>query len=69
MAIRHSDLMLGKTLKDLYIQLLTDSGLSVRLCCQVLKNIQMYLAEEEAKMMKADKRCMCLQVLKSILEP
>jgi cohesin loading factor subunit SCC2 len=46
--------MIGSETKELYHHLLTDNGASNRMCCQVLKNIQNYLLEEEEKMIKAD---------------
>ena len=52
--MRHFEYMLGSEMKELYHHLLTDHGAPTRMCCQVLKNIQNYLQEEEDKMMKAD---------------
>ncbi|XP_074642892.1 nipped-B-like protein A isoform X2 [Tubulanus polymorphus] len=52
--IRHYETMMGTRLKEYYISLLTRSHLSVRLGCQVLKNLQNYLLEEEIKMIKSD---------------
>lgn len=53
-ACRHYTFMLGPRLKDLYTQLLTDSMASIKLRCQVLKNLQVYLMEEELQMSKSD---------------
>jgi len=52
--VRHFEYMLGAETKELYQHLLTDHGAPTKMCCQVLKNIQNYLLEEEDKMMKAD---------------
>jgi len=49
--------MLHKQLRDPYHHLLTHEDVSVRMCCQVLRNLQTYLVEEELKMMKADAEC------------
>lgn len=56
-AVRHYELMLGKELRELYNMYLTSTDVSERLCCQVLKNIQTYLTEEEVRMIKADHEC------------
>ena len=56
-AVRHYELMLGRDLRELYHNYLTSPDVSERLCCQVLKNIQTYLTEEETRMIKADHEC------------
>ncbi|RUS79411.1 hypothetical protein EGW08_012824, partial [Elysia chlorotica] len=53
-ACRHYTFMLGPRLKDLYTRLLTDSLASIKLRCQVLKNLQVYLLEEELQMCRSD---------------
>uniref|UniRef100_A0A2C9MAH1 Nipped-B protein n=1 Tax=Biomphalaria glabrata TaxID=6526 RepID=A0A2C9MAH1_BIOGL len=53
-ACRHYTFMLGPVLKDLYTRLLTDDKASVKLRCQVLRNLQVYLTEEELQMSKSD---------------
>ncbi|XP_059166950.1 nipped-B-like protein [Physella acuta] len=53
-ACRHYSFMLGPILKDLYTRLLTDDKASVKLRCQVLRNLQVYLTEEELQMSKSD---------------
>jgi len=56
----HSELMLTKRVKDMYRQMLsvdTDSPTAVQQLCQVVRNIYMYLVEEERKMMKAEAEC------------
>ena len=52
--------MLHKQLRDPYHHLLTHDDVPTRMCCQVLRNLQTYLVEEELKMMKADAECMCV---------
>ncbi|KAJ8305636.1 hypothetical protein KUTeg_016181 [Tegillarca granosa] len=54
LAVRHYDYMLGKELKELYYNFLTNQDVPVSLKCQVLKNLQYYLQEEEIRMQKAD---------------
>ena len=58
LCIRHYDFMLGTRLKEYYKHLLVWNP-SVRLKCQVLKNLHNYLSEEEIKMIKADHECKC----------
>ncbi|BFZ16564.1 hypothetical protein BsWGS_19603 [Bradybaena similaris] len=53
-ACRHYHIMLGPTLRDLYTKLLTDNSASVKLRCQVLRNLQVYLTEEELQMARSD---------------
>ena len=59
LCIRHYELMLGPEVKELYHYLLTSRDASIKLKCQVLRNLQNYLTEEELKMMKADAECKC----------
>ncbi|KAK2153386.1 hypothetical protein NP493_2320g00000 [Ridgeia piscesae] len=53
--------MLGQDLRELYIDLLTRKEAPVKMCCQVLCNMLMYLMEEEARMIKADQEWKKLQ--------
>ncbi|KAK2155227.1 hypothetical protein NP493_2098g00006 [Ridgeia piscesae] len=46
--------MLGQDMRELYIDLLTRKEAPVKMRCQVLRNMLMYLMEEEARMIKAD---------------
>ena len=57
LATRHFEFMLGKELRDSYQHYLTGCGVSVRMKCQVLRNLQNYLAEEENRLMKAEEDC------------
>lgn len=57
MCIRYYDLMLGREVKSIYSSLLTNENSPVQLKCQVLKNIQTYLQEEEIRMIKQDSEC------------
>ncbi|XP_075218552.1 nipped-B cohesin loading factor [Lycorma delicatula] len=52
--IRHYDLMLGPVLKTLYHQLLKEEDAPLSMKVQVLKNIEIYLQEEERRMIKQD---------------
>ncbi|XP_046372301.1 nipped-B-like protein isoform X3 [Haliotis rufescens] len=54
MVSRHYEFMLGKTMRDLYYRFLTGEDEPVKLRCQVLRNLQNYLIEEEFRMEKAD---------------
>ena len=49
--------MLFKETKELYHHLLTSDTVCERLCCQVLRNVQTYLTEEEERMVKDDANC------------
>jgi len=59
----HYEFMLHKQLRDPYHHLLTQEDVPIRMCCQVLRNLQTYLVEEELKMMKADAECMFISAL------
>ena len=48
---------MGKELRDLYHRHLTELDTSVEMRCQVLHNLQMYLSEEELRMLKAEEAC------------
>lgn len=65
----HYEFMLHKQMRDPYHHLLTQEDVATRMCCQVLRNLQTYLVEEELKMMKADAECtsVCLSVLPVIV--
>ncbi|KAL5016356.1 hypothetical protein ScPMuIL_005945 [Solemya velum] len=52
--VRHYELMMGKMMKELYNHFLNDETVPIRMRCQVLKNLTMYLTEEEVRMQKAD---------------
>jgi len=54
---RHYEYMLHKQLRDPYHKFLMNADAPVKMCCQVLRNLQTYLVEEEVKMMKADSEC------------
>ena len=54
---RHYEYMLGKLLKDMYHDFLTNDNAPIKLRCQVLKNLQLYLVEEEITMSKSDAEC------------
>ncbi|KAK7495047.1 hypothetical protein BaRGS_00013687 [Batillaria attramentaria] len=51
---RHYEYMLGKLVKEMYHDFLTNDNASIKLRCQVLKNLQLYLIEEEIQMSKSD---------------
>ncbi|XP_025080871.1 nipped-B-like protein B isoform X1 [Pomacea canaliculata] len=51
---RHFDYMLQTLVKTMYHDCLTNDSAPVKLRCQVLKNLQLYLIEEEVQMAKAD---------------
>lgn len=51
---RHYEFMLGKLVKEMYHDFLTNDNAAIKLRCQVLKNLQLYLTEEEITMAKSD---------------
>uniref|UniRef100_A0A8C1VHL0 Nipped-B protein n=1 Tax=Cyprinus carpio TaxID=7962 RepID=A0A8C1VHL0_CYPCA len=53
--IQHPGLMFASDVKNLYNCLLADRKTSVNLKIQVLKNLQMYLQEEDSRMQEADR--------------
>lgn len=61
--VRHYELMLRADLKDFYHQLLTSSLAPIEMKADVLKNIEMYLQEEEQRMIRQDKECKDNKVL------
>ncbi|XP_053394741.1 nipped-B-like protein isoform X2 [Mercenaria mercenaria] len=54
LAVRHYEYMLGRTLKTMYSEHLTNPDTPIKLKCQVLKNLYYYLVEEEVRMAKSD---------------
>ncbi|XP_060588229.1 nipped-B-like protein B isoform X3 [Ruditapes philippinarum] len=54
LAVRHYEYMLGRTLKTMYSEHLTNPDSPIKLKCQVLKNLSYYLVEEEVRMAKSD---------------
>ncbi|XP_014208560.1 nipped-B-like protein [Copidosoma floridanum] len=54
LCIRHYDFMMLPQLEELYHYFLTSDCASVQMRIQVLKNIELYLAEEEKRMIKQD---------------
>ncbi|XP_069694432.1 nipped-B-like protein A [Periplaneta americana] len=54
LCIRHYDFMLGVELKTLYHRLLTEDDAPLHMRTQVLNNIELYLQEEERRMIKQD---------------
>lgn len=52
--------MFSPDIKNLYNALMADRKTSVNLKIQVLKNLQMYLQEEDSRMQEADRECECL---------
>ena len=65
--MREYEYMLGQDLRELYIDLLTRKEAPVKMCCQVLCNMLMYLMEEEVRMIKADQECKFISVIPSLL--
>ena len=60
---REYEYMLGQDMRELYIDLLTQKDAPVKMRCQVLRNMLMYLMEEEARMIKADQECKFSEIL------
>ena len=54
--------MLGQDMRELYIDLLTRKEVPLKMRCQVLRNMLMYLMEKEARMIKADQECKFISV-------
>ena len=65
--MREYEYMLGQDIRELYIDLLTRKEAPVKMRCQVLRNMLMYLMEEEARMIKADQECKFISVIPSLL--
>lgn len=53
----HPSQMFVPEVKSLYNGLLSDKRSSITLKIQVLKNLQMYLQEEDTRMQEADREC------------
>ncbi|XP_033636427.1 nipped-B-like protein A [Asterias rubens] len=51
---RHASFLLGSKIKNMYCDILENRDASIKLLCQVLKNIQLYLTEEDERMRRAD---------------
>ncbi len=63
--VRHHQFMMGNLLKNLYIDILSNKYYPVEHKIQVLSNIESFLIEEEARMIKQDHHCkLSLQKLK-----
>lgn len=54
LCIRHYEFMMTPELKELYHYLLTSDNAAINMRSQVLKNIEVYLQEEEKRMIKQD---------------
>ncbi|KAK2182554.1 hypothetical protein NP493_348g00029 [Ridgeia piscesae] len=59
--MREYEYKLGQDIRELYIDLLTRKEAPVKMRCQVLRKMLMYLMEEEARMIKADQEWKKLQ--------
>ena len=59
---REYEYMLGLDMRSLYIDLLTTKDAPMKMRCQVLRNMLMYLMEEEARMIKADQECKFVEI-------
>lgn len=55
--VRHYEFMLQPELKEFYHQLLTSDLAPIEMKADVLRNIEMYLQEEEQRMIRQDKEC------------
>lgn len=55
--VRHYEFMLRPELKEFYHQLLTSDLAPIEMKADVLRNIEMYLQEEEQRMIRQDKEC------------
>lgn len=55
--VRHYEFMLQPELKEYYHYLLSSELASLDMKAEVLKNIEMYLLEEEQRMIRQDKEC------------
>ena len=64
---RECEYMLVQDMRELYIDLLTRKEAPVKMRSQVLRNMLMYLMEEEARMIKADQECKFISVVPSLL--
>lgn len=57
LVIMHPSQMFMPEVKSLYNGILADSGSSINLKIQILKNLQTYLQEEDTRMQEADREC------------
>ena len=57
LCVRHFEFMLGQNLRDSYTHYLTSTEAPVRMKCQVLRNLQNYLTEEEDRLVQAEEDC------------
>lgn len=57
LVIMHPSQMFVPEVKTLYNGILADSGSSINLKIQILKNLQTYLQEEDTRMQEADREC------------
>lgn len=64
--VRHYEFMLRPELKEFYHQLLTSDLAPIEMKADVLRNIEMYLQEEEQRMIRQDKECKCNLTVKLI---
>ncbi|KAK2173697.1 hypothetical protein NP493_856g01005 [Ridgeia piscesae] len=64
--MREYEYMLGQDIRELYIDLLTRKEAPVKMRCQVLRNMLMYLMEEEARMIKADQESTLVLQIKAM---
>lgn len=60
--IRHYEFMLESELKQFYHRMLTVEEVPLKMKSEVLVNIEMYLMEEESRMIKLDLECMIHQM-------
>lgn len=57
--VQNYEFLSKSELKDVYIFLLSEPGVQTDIKIQVLRNILMYLTEEEQIMVRRDKDCKC----------
>lgn len=61
--VRHCDLMLKPELKSFYHRMLLGPDSPTNMRIEVLKNIELFLQEEERRMIKLNLECMYLLLL------
>lgn len=64
--VRHYDFMLEDYLKTFYHSMLKDPNSPLEMKIEVLKNIEMYLSEEDTRMIKQDQECKFYQSLEQV---
>lgn len=64
--IRHYEFMLENELKKFYHNMLIVEDAPLKMKSEVLMNIEMYLMEEENRMIKLDQECRCYECLLNI---